>query len=128
MFNSAWYNNLIKPAFAPPNSLFAPAWAFLYTTIIIALIIYISKPHNNKISGYIYFGIQLVLNLIWSPVFFGLKSMGFALVIIILLDIFVFFTIRKFYSVSKISGLILIPYFLWIIFATYLNAGYLILN
>ena len=128
MYNSDWYNNLTKPAFAPNDALFTPVWAFLYTTIVFALILYISEPDMNKKSGYVYFGIQLFLNLIWSPVFFGLKNIALALVVIIMLDIFVFLTIKKFYSVSKISAIILIPYFLWVIYATYLNAGYLALN
>jgi tryptophan-rich sensory protein len=113
---------------APPNWLFAPVWGILYAMIAAALIIYINKQGYGKKSGYIFFVIQLVLNFIWSPVFFGMQNMTLALVIVILMDIFVFLTFKKFYSVSKISGLLLIPYFLWILFATYLNAGYLFLN
>ncbi len=128
MYNSIWYNNLIKPPMAPPNWLFAPVWGILYAMIAAALIIYINKQGYGKKSGYIFFVIQLVLNFIWSPVFFGMQNMTLALVIVILMDIFVFLTFKKFYSVSKISGLLLIPYFLWILFATYLNAGYLFLN
>lgn len=128
MFNSAWYNSLIKPFLAPPNWIFMPVWSVLYLTIFISLILYITKPAEDKNLGYIYFAIQMMLNLIWSPVFFGMQNIAIALAIVIFLDIFVLLTILKFYSVSKISGLILIPYFLWILFATYLNLGYLLLN
>lgn len=128
MFNSAWYNSLTKPFLAPPNWIFMPVWSVLYLTIFISLILYITKPAEDKNLGYIYFAIQMMLNLIWSPVFFGMQNIAIALAIVIFLDIFVLLTILKFYSVSKISGLILIPYFLWILFATYLNLGYLLLN
>ena len=128
MFNSLWYKSLIKPPFAPPDWIFAPAWAFLYSLIALSLILYILKPAENKTFGYIFFFVQLGLNLVWTPAFFGIKSILLALVLIILLDIFVILTIWKFYSVSKSSAFFLIPYLLWIIFATYLNIGYLILN
>ncbi len=128
MFDSIWYKSLTKPPFAPPDWLFAPVWGFLYLTIALSFLIYITKPAEDKKIGYVYFVIQLVLNLAWSPIFFGLKEIFWAFILIILMDIFVYLTIRKFYSVSKISGLILIPYFIWILFATYLNAGYLFLN
>ena len=128
MYNSLWYNSLTKPLFAPPDWIFAPVWGILYVLIFASLILYFLKKENNKENGYLFFGIQLFLNIIWSPVFFLAKNIIGALFIIVLLDIFVFLTIRKFYSVSKIAGILLIPYLIWIIFATYLNAGYLILN
>jgi len=128
MFNSQWYNNLTKPPFAPPNNIFAPAWAVLYTTIFLALVIYMFAKGQNKSWGYIFFVIQLFLNFAWSPVFFGMQNMGLALIIIILLDIFVFLTMKEFWTVSKLAGMMLVPYMLWILFATYLNAGYLLLN
>ena len=128
MFKSIWYNNLIKPAFAPPDWIFAPAWAFLYSLMGLALLFYILEPEKKKAAGYVYFGIQLFLNLLWTPVFFGLKSIVWGLVIIILLDIFVILTIWRFFKVYKPAGILLIPYLLWIIFATYLNIGYLVLN
>lgn len=128
MFNSIWYENLIRPPFSPPNQIFMPVWTFLYITILIAFILYLFKKAQNKKCGYTYFFIQIILNFAWSPVFFYFKQIFWAFIIIIFLDIFVFLTIKKFYSIQKISGLILTPYFLWIIFATYLNIGYLVLN
>ena len=128
MFKSVWYYNLLKPPFAPPNWIFSPVWSILYFTIFVALLLYIFKLAPNKKSGYIYFAVQLILNLLWTPAFFYLQNIVFALIVIILLDIFVILTIKSFYKVSKISGLILIPYLIWILFATYLNIGYLVLN
>lgn len=128
MFSSEWYYNLTKPILSPPDWIFAPMWTFLYILIIIALILYAITPAKNKKYGYIFFIIQILLNFSWSPIFFLMQNITLALIVIILLDIFVVLTIRKFYSVSKISGIILVPYLIWILFATYLNIGYLILN
>ena len=128
MYNSRWYNNLIKPPFAPPDWIFAPVWAVLYTMIFISLILYVLKPVKGKKRGYSYFTIQILLNFAWSPIFFGMKNMFLALIIIIFMVIFTYLTLKTFYKVSKIAALLLIPYFLWIIFATYLNLGYLIKN
>lgn len=128
MYNSDWYNSLIKPFLSPPDGVFLPVWTVLYITILISFILYFTNPNKNKKSGYIFFFVQLVLNLSWSFVFFKFKSISGGLIIIFLMGVFIFLTIKKFYSVSKISGLILIPYFLWVLFATYLNLGFLILN
>ncbi len=128
MYNSTWYMNLTKPVFSPPNWVFTPVWSFLYITLFSALSIYIYSYGENKNLGYLFFIIQMLLNIIWSPVFFGLKSIFGALIVVILLDIFVILTIWKFFKVSKIAGIILIPYLIWILFATYLNIAYLILN
>lgn len=128
MFKSVWYYNLTKPPLAPPDWIFPPVWSILYFSMLVALLLYLFKTAQNKKSGYIYFIAQLFLNLLWAPVFFYLKNMFLALIVIILLDIFVILTIKSFYKVSKISGLILMPYLLWILFATYLNIGYLVLN
>ena len=128
MFKSVWYYNLTKPPLAPPDWIFSPVWSILYFSMLVALLLYLFKPAQNKKSGYIYFAVQLILNLLWAIVFFYLKNMFLALIVIILLDIFVILTIKSFYKVSKISGLILIPYLIWILFATYLNIGYLVLN
>ena len=128
MFNSTWYNSLISPPLSLPNSIFAPVWMVLYFLIFISLMLYLLKDKENRKIGYIYFATQLILNLSWAPVFFGLKNILGGLIIILLLDVFVFLTIIKFYKVSKSAGLLLFPYFAWILFATYLNIGYLILN
>ena len=128
MYNSDWYNSLIKPFLSPPDGVFLPVWTVLYITILISFILYFINPNKNKKSGYIFFFVQLVLNLSWSFVFFKFKSISGGLIIIFLMGVFIFLTIKKFYSVSKVSGLILIPYFLWVLFAAYLNLGFLILN
>ena len=127
--NYTWYQTLIQPLLTPPGWIFAPVWTILYLMIFASFILYIRKCTKvNKIWGYILFFTQLLVNFAWSPIFFGMKNISLALVIIVILDIFVLFNIIEFYRVSKIAGKLLIPYFIWIIFATYLNIGLLILN
>jgi tryptophan-rich sensory protein len=128
MFNSSWYNALIKPTFTPPNWVFTPVWTFLYLTIFISLFLYMRANSQSKGVGYIYFFIQLFLNFAWTPVFFGLKNILAGVVLIILIDIFTALTIYKFYFVSKPATYILILYFIWLIYATYLALGYFVLN
>ncbi len=128
MFDFLWYKNLAKPPFSPPDWIFTPVWIVLYIFIFASLALYFARKSENKKSGYIYYFVQLLLNFIWFPIFFRMQNIKLAFVDIILLIVFVILTIYKFYSVSKFSGLILVPYLLWIIFAAYLNAGILFLN
>ena len=129
MFNLTWYNTLNQPALTPPAWIFPPVWAVLYLTIFVSFILFAFKKTNySKAWGYILFFTQLFLNLCWTPVFFTFHNMSLALAIIGLMIVFVFWNIIEFIQVSKTSGLLLIPYFLWLIFAAYLNTGFMILN
>ena len=129
MFNYSWYQTLNQPVFAPPAWVFSPVWTVLYISIFVSLVFYAkSFKTNNKAWGYTLFVLQMLANLAWTPIFFGLKNIGLALAVIILLDILVLWNIIVFYKNSKPAGLILVPYFLWILFATYLNYGYFVLN
>ncbi|MBR2430520.1 tryptophan-rich sensory protein [bacterium] len=129
MIDYDWYKTLIQPSFQPPSWLFQPVWTILYILMSISLFIYIKEfSIKNKTWGYILFFVQLLLNFSWSPIFFMMKNITLALIIIILLDIVVLLNIIEFNKISKLASKLLIPYFIWIIFATYLNWGYLILN
>lgn len=128
MLDYIWYFSLTKPYLTPPAWIFAPVWSFLYLTIAFSFVLYFLKKDENKGLGYLYFLVQMILNLIWTPVFFGTKNILLALIVIILMDVFIILTIKKFYEVKKFAGLILIPYLIWTLFATYLNFGYFILN
>lgn len=129
MFDSLWYDTLSKPFLNPPAWIFSPVWIVLYSTMLTALVLYSLKySSKSKLRGYVYFITQLLLNLSWSPAFFIMHNLGLALGIILLMDLFVLLTIIRFHTVSKLSGIILVPYFLWILFATYLNIAFLILN
>ncbi len=116
-----WYATLIKPGFSPPNWLFGPVWILLYALMgVAAYWIYISKDKRTKAALSI-FGFQLVLNVLWSIAFFGLRSPLYGLVVIVLLWLSIVATILKFHEIDKKAGLVLIPYILWVSFALILN-------
>jgi len=125
-----WYSTLTKPTFAPPGWIFGPVWIILYFLMGVSLYtVWIngSKPKIRKVF-FIVFGIQLALNALWSLLFFGLKSPVLGLVDIILLDIMVIVTIIYAKSISKLAALLLVPYLVWIIFASMLNFAIFLLN
>lgn len=112
-----WYALLNKPSFSPPNWLFGPVWTILYTLIGISMyLIWTSKKSSLKL-----FFFHLFLNAIWSPIFFGLKNLGVAFLVILLMDVSLIIMIKKFYKINKIASFVLIPYLLWITFASFLN-------
>lgn len=122
---STWYATLTRPAFAPPNWVFGPVWTILYTLIGISL--YKIWIKNKKDSLKLFF-FHLFLNAIWSPIFFGLHDLALAFLVIVIMDITLIFVIKNFYKLNRIAGLILIPYLLWIGFATILNFSFWQLN
>jgi len=125
-----WYAALNKPTFNPPNWLFGPVWTVLYLMMGISLFIVWKEELKNKIvkSAFIIFMIQLFLNTIWSVVFFGMQSISGGLIIIVLLWLMILFTIIKFMKISRVAGILLIPYLLWVSFATFLNYSIFQLN
>lgn len=125
-----WYKTLIRPSFAPPNWVFGPAWTILYLLMGIALyLVWNSKTESHwKQKAFMIFGIQLVLNFLWSFLFFEFKWMGVALVEIILLWMAIFLTILVFSKVNKTASWLLVPYIAWVSFASLLNYYYWDLN
>ncbi len=113
-----WYNFLDKPTFAPPNWVFGPVWTILYTLIGVSL--FLIWQNKKKPSTKLFF-FHLFLNAIWSPIFFGLKNLGLAFVVILIMDITLILIIKYFYKFSKLAAYLLIPYLLWISFASILN-------
>lgn len=118
-----WYTTLKKPGFTPPNELFAPVWTFLYILMGVAAGMVWSKGfHHIWVKTALYhFGFQLLLNALWSIVFFGMKSPFWALIVILGLLSMIMLTIRWFKVVSKTAAFLLIPYVLWVCFAALLN-------
>ncbi len=127
--NLNWYETLNKPVFTPPSTIFAPVWIILYLMMFASFIIFLrTETSEDKTQGILLFFSQLVLNLLWSPVFFYWKNIDLSMVIIILMLAFLVYTLLSFFRISKLAGLLLIPYFLWVCFATYLNYGFMIMN
>lgn len=126
----AWYAGLNKPFFSPPNWVFGPVWTILYLLMGIALYLIWNRGLKNKTTqkAVKIFLIQLVLNFVWSLVFFGFHSPLVAFLTIIALWITIFRTIYLFNKLSSLAALLLLPYILWVSFALILNLFIAILN
>ena len=120
---NGWYMTLNKPSFNPPNWIFAPVWTALYILMGISAGWVWAKGFHHKWvkTGLYHFGFQLLLNGLWSIVFFGLKQPFWGLLVILTLLVVLILTIKWFKVVSKVATILLIPYLLWICFATLLN-------
>lgn len=118
-----WYATLVKPSFNPPGWVFGPVWTTLYALMGMSLYrIYRLGFHKERVyQALVVFGIQLVLNALWSIIFFGLHSISGALVEIMLLLGFIFATMVRFAKLDRIAAYLLLPYLLWVSFATFLT-------
>lgn len=125
----SWYAALQKPSFNPPNYLFGPVWTALYILMGIALALVWRKPASpSRNRAMKFFFAQLLLNFLWSFIFFYFHLTGWALVEIIILWVFIFITIILFYGQSKAAAWLMVPYILWVSFATVLNTAIWQLN
>jgi tryptophan-rich sensory protein len=125
-----WYSTVIRPQFSPPNWLFGPVWTTLYALMGVAAYLIWRKGSNNKnvkIALGLFTG-QLVLNTLWSFIFFGLRSPGMAFIEIIVLWLSIVATIIAFAKISKSAAWLLAPYIGWVSFAAFLNYSIWILN
>lgn len=148
---NGWYNTLQKPSFNPPNWLFGPVWTTLFVLMGISLYIVWSKNWEtqktsknknvwnawskklldgdwSKINIILIFCTQLLLNVLWSLIFFGMHSLGFAFFELLMLWFAILFTIINFYRISRIAALLLVPYIIWVSFAGFLNYFLWIIN
>ncbi|MEP0133739.1 MAG: TspO/MBR family protein [Eudoraea sp.] len=118
-----WYLSLNKPSFNPPNWIFGPVWVLLYILMGIAAgIVWAKGFYHIWVKTALYnFGFQLLFNALWSVVFFGFKNPFWALLVILVLLALILQTIKWFNVVSRTAAYLLIPYFLWVCFATILN-------
>ncbi len=130
-----WYDALEKSPLNPPNWVFGPVWTFLFLLMGISLFLIIRNGHKKFIghSRYLYpaliaFAIQWLLNTGWSFLFFYLRSPFSAFIEIIALTIAIMVTIFYFYKIKKAAGYLLLPYLAWVIFASYLNLSFWLLN
>jgi translocator protein len=119
---TSWYLTLNKPSWNPPNYLFGPVWTTLYIMMAIALARIWSSPSGELRNTAIWvFAIQLFLNFWWSIIFFNFKMMGWALVEIVAMWLAIATTIYYFSKIDKTAAFLLVPYLLWVSFATFLN-------
>ena len=125
----AWFDNLIRPSFAPPNWIFGPVWTILYLMMgVSAWLVWKAAGFKDARSAIFLFGLQLLLNGTWSALFFGLHRPGFALIEIVFLWLAIAATIASFHQHSKTAAFLLLPYLAWVSFAAVLNYGFWSLN
>ncbi len=117
-----WYESLRKPAWTPPNWLFGPVWTLLYLAMgTAAWLVWRERGFAGARLALIVFFAQLVLNALWSILFFGLRSPGAALAEIVFLWAAIFATMAAFWRVSRPAGWLFVPYLWWVTFAMFLN-------
>lgn len=121
------YNYLVNPPLSPPSYLFPIVWNILYLLIGISYYIYRKNNNDNPLTIKLYY-IQLILNYLWSIIFFTLKLRTLAVIWIIVLAITVIYLMIRFYKEERTIFYLFIPYILWVLFATYLNIGIVVLN
>lgn len=122
-----WYASLAKPAWTPPDWLFAPVWTTLYVLIGIAGW-RVASPRAPGHAAWPHWWMQLALNGLWTPLFFGLHRVAVALLVILALVTVVGLFIRATWSHDRVASLLFIPYLAWIGYASSLNAAILWLN
>jgi tryptophan-rich sensory protein len=127
-----WLDTLSKPFFAPPNWLFGPAWTVLFLLMAVAFyLVWLKWPAKEAKMAMALYLAQLTLNVLWNYLFFGLQSptgMLLALAEIIVLLAMIALMTYRFYQVDKRAGYLMVPYLLWVTFATCLNAAIWLLN
>lgn len=123
------YLSINKPALAPPSWVFGIVWSVLYLIIgVAAYIVYESEKTEQRKKAIWLYWLQLFVNFVWPIVFFRFLMFRVALLVIVILDILVVITTREFYKINKVAGKLMIPYLLWLMFASYLNLGIALLN
>lgn len=127
--DNPWFANLVKPALYPPPATFGIVWTILYIIMGLAAAL-VASAWGARERGVALglFGLQLVLNLAWSPVFFAMHQIQWALYLLIALELVVWAMVYMFWRVRRLAGLLLLPYVVWLAFATLLNWQILDLN
>lgn len=124
-----FYRTLDKPSWTPPDALFGPAWSVLYSLMAVAAWrVWRVEGWGGARGALLLYAIQLLLNLAWTPLFFGDGQLEAALVVILALDLAVAATIATFAKRDRTAAWLLVPYLVWILYATTLNAGIVAMN
>ena len=125
-----WYEALNKPFFNPPNWLFGPVWTVLYLIMTVSCWRVLNKIRGTaKLRTVIgIFAVQLIFNALWPVVFFGMHEPGLALPVVVALDLSVYATLWVFFRIDRLAGLSLVPYAVWVSFASLLNLAIYSLN
>jgi len=126
---NGWYATLVRPPLTPPDWVFGPVWSVLYAAIAASVFLYIwNTRFESPYRVYLLIAFHLACNFAWTYLFFGMQSPGLALVDILLLDLSLIALVGVFWKAHRGASILLWPYLAWVLFATYLNAGFLLLN
>jgi tryptophan-rich sensory protein len=126
---SEWYQQLVKPSWTPPGAVFGPVWSVLYIMMgVAAWVVWRNGDFSRVVTPLTLFIFQLVLNALWSYLFFGLRRPDLAYVDIVILWVLIVLTTITFWRVSAAAGALLIPYLAWVTFASFLNLAVWRLN
>lgn len=126
---STWYQTINRPSWTPPSWIFGPVWTILYFLMAMSFYLIWSKGISRKTKPALnFFLIQLLLNAVWSLIFFGLANFWSAYIEIIAMWAFIFLTIKNTRKISSLAAWLLVPYILWVSFASFLNLAVALLN
>lgn len=125
-----WYASLVKPSFSPPNWIFGPVWTLLYALMGVAVyrIWRLGTKRKGVRQALMWFFINLTLNALWSPIFFGAQQIAAAFIIISAIWVTIIILIVRYHKLDTVSAYLLVPYLLWVSFATVLNYNLWLLN
>ncbi|HWA33412.1 MAG TPA: TspO/MBR family protein [Cyclobacteriaceae bacterium] len=127
-FQTSWFENLAKPSWFPPPAVFGPVWTVLYLLMGIALWLVWKQNSTSNRTAELFFATQLFLNFWWSIIFFRFHAPGVAYADILLMIVMVVVTMVKFSKISRPAMFLLLPYLVWIIFASFLNLSIWLMN
>jgi len=127
---NTWYAGLVKPSVAPPGWVIGAVWTVLFLLMGISLFLVLEEDRSSPVvrQGIGLFAVQLALNVLWSYLFFGLTSPALALGEMLVLGVAIAATIRQFLKISRAAAYLLVPYIVWVSFATLLTAWIVVLN
>lgn len=124
-----WYSAAEKPLWTPPNWLFGPVWTFLYTAMAVAAwLVWRRWGWRDARPAMLLYAVQLILNALWTPLFFGAERLWLGLAVIVALDLVLAATVVAFFRRQRLAGALMVPYLAWALYATSLNAGVAVLN
>jgi benzodiazapine receptor len=122
---AGWYTHLAKPDWAPPTSWFGPLWTMVFATLVgtAGWLVWSERYHRERNAALTAFSVQLVLTALWAPVFFGARSVGGGLFLVVALWLALAWTLREFARVKPAAAWALMPYVAWVSFLAALNLG-----
>ncbi len=122
------FDGINKPSFTPPSILFPIVWIILYTLMGISTYLISESNNGDSREALFIYGIQLIINVLWTYFFFNLKWFLFSFILVLIILLLVIIMIRKFYNINKLSAYLQIPYVIWLIFAAILSFNVFLLN